>query len=154
MIRFKVLLFTLTVLALVILAIVMSSCRVRRGDEFRIPADFSGWVRVDYDVAGAAPLRSSFTHRFIDVPRSGIVHTSSGRTQGYGLDKYLLIGPGNEEQQLRTEAEDCTGKKCILGIKYFSTPNITTMFFVGSQSEMDANPMPQLNDSSRPNQAH
>jgi RHS repeat-associated protein len=77
---------------------------------------------------------------------SGVIHTSSVRAQGYGLDRYLLIGPGNEERQLQTSVESCSEEKCILGIRYFSTPSKTTVFFVGSASEMKGRPMPSLED--------
>jgi hypothetical protein len=131
---------------LAVLATMASSCRFRRGDEFRIPAGFSGWVRVDYNVTGAPALKSSFSRWIIDVPPSGVVRTSSGRSQGYGLDKYLLIGPGDQKRELQTELDNipCSGNKCILGITYFSTPSKTTMFFVGSPKEREASPMPPV----------
>ena len=49
---------------------------------YLIPAGFTGWVTIEYGVAGAPPLPHEGAARRIDVPPSGRVQTSSAQELG------------------------------------------------------------------------
>jgi hypothetical protein len=63
---------------------------------YLIPAGFTGWVTIEYGVAGAPPLAHEGEARCIDVPASGRVETSSAQELGIvgGRTYYFVDAAG------------------------------------------------------------
>ncbi len=63
---------------------------------YLIPAGFTGWVTIEFGVAGAPPLAREGDARRIDVPASGRVQTSSAQELGIvgGAAYYFVDAAG------------------------------------------------------------
>ena len=60
----------------------------RRSLQFLIPAGYSGWVRVEFEVPGAPPLPSEAGQTVLKIPPSGMLKTSSREPYGWAKDHY------------------------------------------------------------------
>lgn len=57
---------------------------------FLIPENYTGWVRVDFEVAGASPLAIEDGHTVLRIPPSGKLTTSSPEQFGIEKDRYFF----------------------------------------------------------------
>lgn len=107
----------------------------RTGEVVLIPAGYSGWVRVDFRIAGAPPLLSEDGHRVIRVSGDGTLRTSSNPTRGHGKDQYFYYS-GSERQPL-SNAGVCKGGMIwgndLLVDERNSTPFLR--FYVGTEKK-------------------
>jgi hypothetical protein len=60
----------------------------RRASRFLIPEGYTGWVRVEFDVQGAAPLPVDAEQNVIKIPSDGVLKTSSLEQYGWAKDSY------------------------------------------------------------------
>lgn len=62
----------------------------RRSLRFLIPEGYSGWVRVEFEVATAPPLPSDGGYTLVRIPPSGLLKTSSPEDYGWAKDDYFF----------------------------------------------------------------
>lgn len=107
-------LMTLALALLVIwrLQVVADVQPARTNQRFVLPEGFSGALRVYYGIDGAPPLPVENGWRLIEVPRSGIVETSSAIEYGKGLDVIVRRTPEGELATLEPQRV----KRRIVGI--------------------------------------
>lgn len=60
----------------------------RRSSRFLIPDGYTGWVRVEFEVAGAPPLPVEAGQNVLAIPPSGLLRTSSSEQNGWAKDSY------------------------------------------------------------------
>jgi hypothetical protein len=53
-----------------------------------IPENYTGWVRIEFDVQGAPPLAKEGGEYVITIPADGILRTSSPEQYGWAHDRY------------------------------------------------------------------
>jgi hypothetical protein len=121
------------------------SCGVRRGDDVLMRSGFEGWVVIRYDVKGSPQLKEDGFRNVIRVPASGELSTSSSRATGYAQDAYYLENTGGKRERIPGWSEDCQlNQICVQEFQLFSSPSISTIFFVGHKSDMTKYPRPSL----------
>jgi hypothetical protein len=64
------------------------STSVHRASRFLVPAGYIGWVRVEFQVPGSPPLPLENGRYRFEIPRSGLLKTSSSEQFGSGDDEY------------------------------------------------------------------
>ena len=60
----------------------------RRASRFLIPEGYTGWVRVEFDVEGAAALPVEAEQNVIKIRSDGVLRTSSPEQYGWAKDSY------------------------------------------------------------------
>ena len=65
-----------------------SNTSTRRPSRFLIPDGYTGWVRVEFEVPGAASLPIESGQYVIKIPPNGILQTSSLEQYGWAKDRY------------------------------------------------------------------
>jgi hypothetical protein len=60
----------------------------RHPSRFLIPEGYVGWVRIEFEVSGAPPLRIEGGDYLMKVPSSGLLKTSSSEEFGWAKDHY------------------------------------------------------------------
>ena len=125
---------------LYLLCILAVSCGiVRRGSTVVIPQGFAGWVRIEYQVPGAAELPVEGGQYLIVIPKSGFAATSSKPESGFGDDQYFLVDDHGVRSALTIEQGD-PKEAAIRARKMFTigapeSPSRTFgAFFVGTES--------------------
>jgi hypothetical protein len=117
------------------------------GDEVLLPTGYEGWFLVEYEVSGEPALKIAHCKYLITVPESGIVKTSSGRKEGYGIDKYYFVRPDGTRHEIPVDYGTCSVTDiCVLKTEYYWGPSRTDAFLVGSKSQIERYPMPKLPD--------
>ena len=76
----------------------------RPSSKFLIPENYVGWVRVEFQVAGAPPLPVEQGQYVFRIPPTGILKTSSPEKFGYGKDKYYYDS-AQGPRELPTDAQ-------------------------------------------------
>lgn len=113
-----------------------------RSLRFLIPEGYTGWVRVEFEVAGAPPLPVESGQTVAKLPPTGVLSTSSPEQYGWAEDTYYFYSqngirpvPSNGPQRMiwgkiNGEASGPSGKR-----KYEE-------FFVGTEQQFreQANP--------------
>jgi hypothetical protein len=61
----------------------------RAPERYLIPADYTGWVRIDYDQKNAPALPLEDGRRLIRLDASGKASTSSAPLSGHGKDEFF-----------------------------------------------------------------
>ena len=132
---------------LAFLAIICAvSCGQRRGDDIQLPSGFEGWVLIHYEVSGRPELERDGFRNVIRVPMSGAFSTSSTRSPGYASDAYYFIDRGGKRQPIRSWYEECKADEvCVQQFQLFSSPSMTTRFFVGRKENLSRYPQPPVN---------
>ena len=125
---------------MVCLLYLLASCGVvRRGVTVLIPDGFVGWVRVEYEVAGAPTLRVDSGRYLITVPKTAFLATASKPESGFGDDEYFYVDDQGRRVQLSI-ASDNPNDSAIRDRKTITIgapgkPNRTfRAFFVGTDS--------------------
>lgn len=59
-----------------------------RSFHFLIPEGYTGWVRIEFEIAGAPPLPTQSGHTLVKIPPSGTLKTSSSEQYGPANDDY------------------------------------------------------------------
>jgi hypothetical protein len=67
---------------------------------YDIPAGFTGWVTVEYGVAGAPPLPVEQGTRVITVPASGRVVTSTPQDLGIVHNEFFFVAPDGTRTEI------------------------------------------------------
>ena len=65
-----------------------------RSFRFLIPEGYSGWVRVEFEAAGAPPLPSEGGQTVLKIPATGVLRTSSPERYGWARDSYYFYSDG------------------------------------------------------------
>ena len=65
----------------------------RRPDKFLIPNGYSGWVIVEHQVKGAAPIPVKGGYNVYTVPPGGRLKTSTAMADGWADDEYDYVTP-------------------------------------------------------------
>jgi uncharacterized protein DUF6843 len=128
------------------LAIVCAvACGVRRGDDVLLPSGFEGWVLIHYEVSGRPELERDGFRNVIRVSESGAISTSSTRAVGYSSDAYYFVDSGGKRQPIRNWNEECKADEvCVQQFQIFSSPSMTTRFFVGRKANRSRYPQPNV----------
>jgi uncharacterized protein DUF6843 len=59
-----------------------------RSSRFLIPEGYTGWIRVEFEVQGAAPLPMEGGEYILSIPGDGVLRTSSPEQYGWAQDHY------------------------------------------------------------------
>jgi hypothetical protein len=65
-----------------------------RSLRFLIPEGYNGWIRVEFDVPGEAPLRTEGGQIVLKIPSTGLLRTSSPEQFGWARDAYEFYSAG------------------------------------------------------------
>jgi len=89
-VRILVGLFTL-VLGIGLVAWISLSARnsTQRSLRFLIPESYTGWVRVEFEIAGESPVPVEGGQTVLKIPPSGVLRTSSPEQYGWAEDDYF-----------------------------------------------------------------
>jgi hypothetical protein len=63
----------------------------RASSEFLIPSGYKGWVRIEFNVAGAPATAEDQGHYILKIPSDGRLKTSSPERFGWGTDQYFYV---------------------------------------------------------------
>jgi len=66
----------------------------RRSSSFLIPEGYVGWVRVEFESSGAAPVPVEDGEYIFRIPPSGLLKTSSAEQYGWAKDHYYYESKG------------------------------------------------------------
>lgn len=72
---------------------------VRYPNKYVIPDNYTGWVEIDYEVPGTAPLPFRQGHYIVEVGQDGRLRTSSSVDYGWTIfrpDQYFYQNSGEE----------------------------------------------------------
>ena len=149
--------------AKLLLLLIPAGCiRNSRSSHFYFPENYTGWVVVYYDVKNAAPFDFNKGAYIINVPKNGVVKTSSSPEFGVAQNSYFYVDDNhpigysinkNSQGQIavwpgwfsdgQIEQFDENRKKTII---HRHPP--CSVFFVGTsrQREEAENHKPQLQD--------
>jgi len=89
------------ILVLAVACLVLSGCLApgqRAPYRFYIPNDYVGWVQVDFEVQGAAPLATQDGYRLVRFSASGRFGTSSPMESGWAHDEFYAYGSSGESR--------------------------------------------------------
>jgi hypothetical protein len=112
----------------------------RRSVRFLIPAGYSGWVRVEFEVQGVTQFPVEAGHTVAKIPPDGLLRTSSPEQYGWAKDSYYFysgdgmqsipeVGPGRLIWgKINGETHGASGKR-----KYEE-------FFVGTEQQYKNHP--------------
>lgn len=90
-----------TSLGIWIWVLMLSGCQDKRTpDLIIIPNGYIGWVRVNYNVTNATPVKISNGYRVFQIPSNGVLSTKSSVQAGWGQDKYIYQA-GNAAKPLK-----------------------------------------------------
>ncbi|SRR6266478_5115398 len=67
----------------------------RRPNKYLIPQDYTGWVRINYNVKNAAPIPIDDGFYLVKFPRTGLADTSSEAEEGWAGDEYYYYSDGS-----------------------------------------------------------
>jgi len=117
----------------------------RRATVFLLPEHYTGWVRVEYSVAGEQPLPLEDGHYVIVVPSAGFLRTSSPFEEGYADDRYYTDVSGKRTEMKEADQPDASigdirARRTVVIGKPGEKQRMFGAFFVGSQSEYLAAP--------------
>ncbi|MFZ0417627.1 MAG: hypothetical protein WAM04_05960 [Candidatus Sulfotelmatobacter sp.] len=59
-----------------------------RSSRFLIPEGYTGWIRIEFEVQGAAPLPMDGGEYVLRIPADGVLRTSSAEQYGWAQDHY------------------------------------------------------------------
>src|SRR5690242_2742445 len=62
-----------------------------RPERWIIPENYTGWLRLDYGVAGASPLPLENEFSVVRMPQSGRLQTSSPYSSSIDQNEFLVI---------------------------------------------------------------
>lgn len=129
----------------------LTGCTERRtSDRYLIPQGYTGWIVVQYGVAGApaTPLENGFL--LYSIPRNGRLKTSSTLLYGRGKDEFYYVSPTGQRQPLANTisgggliwGESVGSKETHQGQLVTQSP-VTKTFFVGTEKQFNkAGPKP------------
>jgi len=75
----------------------------RPSSRFLIPDGYVGWVRIEFQVAGAPPTPVEHGQSVFRIPADGLLRTSSPEKFGWGKDGYYYVS-GSGVRRLSTDA--------------------------------------------------
>jgi hypothetical protein len=70
----------------------------RRASRYLIPKGYVGWVKIDFQIKGAAPLPIEEGFYLFQFPADGKIKTSSGIEYGAANDEYYYFAGENREK--------------------------------------------------------
>lgn len=59
-----------------------------RSSRFLIPEQYTGWIRIEFEVQGAPPLPMEAGQYVLRIPSDGVLRTSSAEQYGWANDSY------------------------------------------------------------------
>jgi hypothetical protein len=82
-----------------------------RSSRFLIPDGYTGWIRIEFEVHGAAPLAMEGGEYVFRIPADGVLRTSSPEQYGWAQDHYYYYSAqGKHALQDSGEAPFIWGK--------------------------------------------
>ena len=88
-VRFSVGALTLALLAGLALLLGMGTVNsTHRSSRFLIPEGYTGWIRIEFEVQGAPPLRMEGGQYVLRIPSEGVLRTSSAEQYGWAKNSY------------------------------------------------------------------
>lgn len=103
---------------------------------YRLDSETHGWVAIVFNRPEAPPLPLQGDDLVIDVPRSGVVSTSTKSPVGYARDKFLVRHPDGREEPLSFDAIRANH----VGTSTWGDgkPMEHEVFFLGTKAELEA----------------
>jgi len=119
-------------LLLILCLVGLSGCvKFKKRSLFEIPEGFSGWVLVQFEKNGAAPLPERDGERIVTIGRNGRAVTSSPLEEGWSrLDEFYFVG--SQRTKISVSEHGAGGQvwSQANGAGY-------TIFFIGSEQEFE-----------------
>jgi hypothetical protein len=75
-------------------ALVLAACPSRTAVEYRLPADYRGWVTVEYAAAACPPLQQREGRIIVPIDAAGRACTSSSFEDGEAADSFFYVRGG------------------------------------------------------------
>jgi hypothetical protein len=109
---------------------------VRRASTFLIPAEYVGWVRVEFQVPGTAPLPVEGGQYRFEIAPDGLLKTSSAEQFGSSKDEYYYTSGGKLRSLPSTgRGQMIWGRMNGEEAGPAAIPRNYEQFFVGSEEE-------------------
>ncbi len=114
---------------------------------FLIPDGYTGWIRIEFEVKGAAPLQTEQGETVVTLPASGRLSTSSQAQHDWTNDSFFYVSASSPPRKLPSSGAD----SLIWGKLNGETTNSSGThkyeeFFVGTAQQFKD----QLNEFNRP----
>src|SRR5579863_2671002 len=107
----------------------------QRSSRFLIPEGYTGWIRIEFEVPGAAPLPVEGGQYIVKIPSTGMLQTSSPEQYGWADDHYYYYSAQNTRPLPDSGPSGLVWGK-INGEKAgASGPRKYEEFFVGTQQQ-------------------
>lgn len=106
--------------------------------QFLIPEDYSGWVRVEFEVAGTPALPREDGRLVLKVPSSGLLRTSSPERYGWVKDDYAFYANGGLRPIPKSGAGRLIWGKINGEVTNSSGKKKYEEFFVGTEKQFRA----------------
>jgi hypothetical protein len=128
-----------------------ASCRSQsRGEKWIIPANYQGWLRLDYAVSGAPPLPLENGAYLVRMPPGGRLETSSAYNGSIDRDEFFVVTARGLQNLVVSQRKMAAGEPAIqeYGVQsifgFFIVTSATlqkpgTCVFVGTRPEFKAN---------------
>jgi hypothetical protein len=131
-----------------VLCVVLLSCRARTPAHYLLKSRFVGWVRIDFNVTGAAPLVKESGVYVVRVDSSGHASTSSTPIDLLGQHRFF-IGENEADPELKesfwngraefketgTEGEPRIWGRGIITEASGGSERVYERFFVGNKAQ-------------------
>ena len=75
----------------------------RRPIDFEVPQGYVGWIRIKYNIAGAAPLPIKSGYYVASIPDNGLLETSTIEDEGWGADRFYYVAQNKRTISLDDE---------------------------------------------------
>jgi hypothetical protein len=114
-----------------------AACRTKRPSiVYRLDSETRGWVVIVYSRPEAPPLPKQGDAFLIEVPKSGVVSTSTKSPVGSASDTFLVRYPDNREEPLPSDAIQThhLGRTMWENGKWLEHET----FFLGTRAELDS----------------
>lgn len=116
-------------------AISMGSVLARHQVKYLIPADYTGWVRIRYQMPGAPPLPRVGNWVICRFPKSGVIVTSSKLEEGWASDAYVYYWSDGREQALSSTLSGHGGMIWDEATQGSNGAATSEIFFVGTEDQ-------------------
>jgi hypothetical protein len=123
--------------AVAVALLLVAACRTKRQSKiYRLDSETRGWVVIVFNQPKAPPLPTQGDALLLDVPKSGLLFTSTKSQDGYARDKFLVRYPDGREAPL--PFDDLRAHHVGVSTWEDGKPIDSEMFFLGTRAELEA----------------
>jgi hypothetical protein len=123
--------------AVAVVLLLVAACRTKRQRMiYRLESETRGWVVIVFNQPKAPPLPTQGDALLLDVPKSGLLFTSTKSPVGYARDKHLVRYPDGREVPLPLDDIQANS----VGASTWEDGRLIEfeIFFLGTRAELEA----------------